>query len=223
MNTIAIIEPNTLAVMGLRQLLQAVVPVMEVEAFATFDELQQADHGQFVHYFVAQTVVLEHQPYFLERLRQTLVLTTSRDPQAHLGRFKSLCVSQGEQQLVRSILQLQQRGHSGGRNLPPGATMHHAAHHAGHASHPTGHAGHPAGQAAQPADDEQPVLSNREIEVLSLIVQGLINKEVADRLNISLATVVTHRKNIVDKTGLRSLAALTIYAVMHGYVDISNI
>lgn len=191
---IAIVEPNTLAVMGLRQLLQAVVPMMETETFATFGELEANDHGQFVHYFVAQTVVVEHQQYFLDRLRQTLVLTTSRDPQAHLGRFKSLCVSQGEQQLVRSILQLQQRGHGGGRNLP-------------HVQ----------------AEEAQPVLSNREVEVLSLLVQGLINKEVADRLCISLATVVSHRKNIVEKTGLRSLAALTIYAVMHGYVDISNI
>lgn len=192
---IAIVDPNTLAVMGLRQLLQAVMPIMEVEVFGTFEALAAADHGQFVHYFVAQTVVLEHQQYFLERLRQTLVLTTSRDPQAHLGRFKSLCVSQQEPQLVRSLLQLQQRGHGGGRNLP------------------------------HPADGHEPVpvLSNREVEVLSLLVQGLINKEVADRLNISLATVITHRKNITEKLGLRSLSALTIYAVMHGYVDISNI
>lgn len=191
---VAIIDPNTLAVMGLRQLLQAVMPIMEVEAFGSFEELERADKGQFVHYFVAQTVVLEHQQYFVERMRKTLVLTTSHDPQAHLGRFKSLCISVSEQQLVRAILQMQQRGHSGGRNLPQ----------------PT-------------VESSQPLLSNREVEVLSLIVQGLINKEVADRLNISLATVVTHRKNIVEKLGLRSLSALTIYAVMHGYVDISNI
>lgn len=191
---IAIAEPNTLAAMGLRQLLHAVVPGVEAEAFATFSDLEEADRGQFVHYFVAQTMVVEHQPYFLQRLRQTLVLTTSRDPQAHLGRFKSLCVSQPEQQLARSILQLRQRGHGAAPTSP---------------------------QPASPASP--PSLTNREIEVLALLVRGLLNKEVADRLNISLATAVTHRKNIVEKTGLRSLAALTIYAVMHGYVDISEI
>ena len=59
--------------------------------------------------------------------------------------------------------------------------------------------------------------------MLSLIVQGFINKEIADQLNIGLTTVISHRKNIMDKLGLKSVSALTIYAVMHGYVDINNI
>jgi len=58
---------------------------------------------------------------------------------------------------------------------------------------------------------------------MTLIVQGHINKEIADRLNIALATVITHRRNIMDKLGLKSVSALTIYAVMHGYVDINKI
>ena len=67
------------------------------------------------------------------------------------------------------------------------------------------------------------ILSTREIEVISLIVQGYINKEIAEKLHIGLATVITHRKNIMDKLGLKSVSALTIYAVMHGYVDINRI
>ena len=66
-------------------------------------------------------------------------------------------------------------------------------------------------------------LSDREAEVMVLIVKGYINKEIADRLNISLATVITHRKNIMTKLGLRSVSALTIYAVMHGYIDIDQV
>ena len=58
---------------------------------------------------------------------------------------------------------------------------------------------------------------------MSLIVQGFINKEIADKLNIGLSTVVTHRKNIMDKLGFKSVSALTIYAVMHGYVDINRV
>ena len=58
---------------------------------------------------------------------------------------------------------------------------------------------------------------------MSLIVQGYINKEIADKLNIGLTTVITHRKNIMDKLGLKSVSALTIYAVMNGYVDIHKI
>ena len=70
---------------------------------------------------------------------------------------------------------------------------------------------------------QKKVLSDREIEVMALIVQGFINKEIADKLHISLSTVITHRKNIMDKLGLRSVSALTIYAVTHAYVDINTI
>ena len=66
-------------------------------------------------------------------------------------------------------------------------------------------------------------MTNSEIEVLSLVVQGYINKEIAIKLNISLTTVITHRKNIMEKLGMKSVSALTIYAVMHGYVDINKI
>jgi DNA-binding NarL/FixJ family response regulator len=59
--------------------------------------------------------------------------------------------------------------------------------------------------------------------VMSLIVKGCINKEIADKLNIGMTTVITHRKNIMEKLGLKSVSALTIYAVMHGYVDINKI
>jgi DNA-binding NarL/FixJ family response regulator len=69
----------------------------------------------------------------------------------------------------------------------------------------------------------QDILSRREIEVMSLIVQGYINKEVADKLNIGLSTVVTHRKNIMEKLGLKSVSALTIYAVTHGYVEMEKV
>ena len=70
---------------------------------------------------------------------------------------------------------------------------------------------------------QRKILTDREIEVMTLIVQGLINKEIADKLNIGLATVITHRKNIMEKLGMKSVSALTIYAVMHGYVDINKI
>ena len=82
--------------------------------------------------------------------------------------------------------------------------------------------GHGHAQVAN-ASQEDSVLSLREIEVLRLVVQGYINKEIADKLNIGLATVITHRKNIMEKLGMKSVSALTIYAVMHGYVDINKI
>lgn len=66
-------------------------------------------------------------------------------------------------------------------------------------------------------------LSQREKEVLELIVKGFINKEIADRLNISTSTVIFHRKNICERIGSKSIGRLTIYAVMNGIVDLREI
>lgn len=191
---IAIVDPNTLAVMGMRQMLQHVMPIMSVEAFSTFDDLLMHDADRFVHFFVAQSVVLEHRPFFLERRHKTIVTTPSLNPQTQLGSFHSLCINQPEEELVRDLLHLVQGAHGGGRNLPP---MPHAL--------------------------NDRVLSDRETEVLSLVAQGRLNKQIAGQLHISLSTVVSHRKNIQEKLGMKSVSALTIYAVMHGYVDVNKI
>ena len=74
-----------------------------------------------------------------------------------------------------------------------------------------------------PAEHPQVLLSAREIEVLVLITKGLINKEIADKLNISLTTVITHRNNITEKLGIKSVSGLTIYAVMNGYIEADRI
>ncbi|MEG0948508.1 MAG: response regulator transcription factor [Bacteroidales bacterium] len=67
--------------------------------------------------------------------------------------------------------------------------------------------------------ETQEELSSREIEVLKLITRGLINKEIADELCISLNTVLTHRKNITSKLGIKTVSGLTFYAMMNGYTD----
>ena len=68
------------------------------------------------------------------------------------------------------------------------------------------------------APDENYDLSEREIEVLSLLAQGLSSKEIASRLNIAVNTVNTHRKNITKKTGMKSVAALAVYATINGMI-----
>lgn len=61
-------------------------------------------------------------------------------------------------------------------------------------------------------------LSPREIEVLKLVVAGFINKEIAEQLNISFHTVLSHRKNISAKLGIKSVSGLSVYAMMNGYL-----
>jgi DNA-binding NarL/FixJ family response regulator len=58
-------------------------------------------------------------------------------------------------------------------------------------------------------------LSDRETEILVSVVKGLQNKEIADAHNISIHTVISHRKNISRKTGIKSVAGLTVYALLH--------
>lgn len=62
-------------------------------------------------------------------------------------------------------------------------------------------------------------LSERERDVLVLVARGMTNKEIASELNISPHTVISHRKNIVHKTGIRSVAGLTVYAVLNKLID----
>lgn len=62
-------------------------------------------------------------------------------------------------------------------------------------------------------------LTNREIEILKLIVQGCLNKEIADKLHISLNTVLSHRKNIISKTGIKTVSGLTFYCISNGFVS----
>ncbi len=73
---------------------------------------------------------------------------------------------------------------------------------------------------SDPAAEE---LSNREKEVLIELVNGLSNKEIADKLHISKHTVISHRKNISQKAGIKSLAGLTIYAITQNIISIEDI
>lgn len=59
-------------------------------------------------------------------------------------------------------------------------------------------------------------LSKREIEVIELVAQGFSNKEIAEGLFLSVHTVLTHRKNLMQKLGLKNTAGLVVYAVQNG-------
>lgn len=191
---IAIIDPNTLSSMGLKTILEKIIPQVTVRCFGSFKELTDDTPDMYVHYFVASQIVLEHTAFFLERKRKTLALTIGNQTGRVLeDTFFTLDIHQPEEMLVRTILKL-----------------YHCK-------------GHPHPKKPNEREQEANKLSAREIEVLVLIVKGLINKEIADRLNISLTTVISHRKNIMEKLGIRSVSGLTIYAVINGYIEANQI
>lgn len=70
---------------------------------------------------------------------------------------------------------------------------------------------------------EDSAISFRELEVLKLVALGLLNKEIADRLNISLNTVLSHRKNITAKLGIKTVSGLIFYCISHGYISADEI
>jgi len=66
-------------------------------------------------------------------------------------------------------------------------------------------------------------LSLREKEILVCVAKGMLNKEIADQFNLSIYTVMTHRKNITRKTGIKTVAGLTVYALLNNLIDSSAV
>ena len=192
---IAIVEANTLTSLGLKTILERMIPMAVIRTFHSFGELTDDTPDMYAHYFISAQIYVEHNAFFLPRKRKTIVLAGDSH-QFQLSGVPILNIYQAEEQLVKDILKLHQHAHHDGypvKDMPPTPPT-------------TGHE-----------------LSAREIEVLVLITKGLINKEIADKLNIGLTTVITHRKNITEKLGIKSVSGLTIYAVMNGYVEADHI
>lgn len=72
-------------------------------------------------------------------------------------------------------------------------------------------------------DEETEVLSQREKEIIVCVVKGMTNKAIADKLFISIHTVITHRRNIARKLQIHSPAGLTIYAIVNKLVDLKDV
>lgn len=182
---IAIIEQNTLAALGLRTIIEELIPDAVIRTFASFGQLTDDTPDMYAHYFVSAQIYFAHTAFFLERKPKTIVLSSGEQPQ--LNGVPTLDCTLPQDRLVKAIVSLRRYGHR------PNA--------------------HPA------VSNTEHDLSPREIEVLVLVTKGYINKEIAERLNISLTTVISHRKNITEKLGIKSVSALAIYAVMHGYIN----
>ena len=185
---IAIVEANTLTSLGLKTILERMIPMAVIRTFHSFGELTDDTPDMYAHYFISAQIYVEHNAFFLPRKRKTIVLAGDSH-QFQLSGVPILNIYQAEEQLVKDILKLHQHAHHDGypvKDMPPTPPT-------------TGH------------------------EVLVLITKGLINKEIADKLNIGLTTVITHRKNITEKLGIKSVSGLTIYAVMNGYVEADRI
>ena len=193
---IVIIHSNSLCCLAMRAILSDIAPFMGMLGdieIATFNSMEELQAN------TPQSVIL----YFVE----DKIALQRIDFFASQVR-RCIILTEGEQPLLSDFRKVDVRQTE--RDLIKSfLTIHNAA----HSSH----------MGAAHTKKEPELLSEREKEVLALIVKGYINKEIADRLNISTPTVIFHRKNLVEKIGSKSIGRLTIYAVMNGIVDFKEL
>ncbi len=185
---IAVAAPNVLMGVGMKSILEKIIPAADVELFGDFESFTEADPERFFHFFVAAQLFVTHGSFFRARRSKTILLCSGQ-PQPAYADMHCIDVCTNEEAIVRDILRMHHGAHRS-EHIVPGAVRPEAAH-----------------------------LSGREAEVLALIARGYMNKQIADSLQIGLTTVISHRRNIMEKLGIRSVAGLAIYALTAGYVD----
>ena len=190
---IAIIDRNTLSGMALRSLLWNSLSNVEVHLYGTMDSFIKDSNRHFIHFFVHSDILFRHIDEFITLRKQTTVLHEGGGCRFVREGFNVLDLSLSENELKDRIMQIQFISRYEDRL----DTRY----------------GKGAGS----------VLTEREEEVLKLIIKGLINKEIAEELKISLPTAIFHRNNICEKLQTRSIGKLTIFAVLSGIVDINDI
>lgn len=195
---IAIIDSNTLSCMGLKNILERIIPMAVIRTFCSFGQLIDDTPDYYFHYFVSAQIYFEHMHFFAPRKHKSIILATGISPQLKISGLHVLNICQPEEVLIKEILLLNRSAHEKGYPIKEDVS---------------------ATQQTSPVSE----LTPREREVLILLVQGYINKEIADKLYISLTTVISHRKNITEKLGIKSISGLTIYAVMNGFIDADRI
>ena len=199
----AVIDNNVLACRGLQGLLQRLIPIGTIDTFESYEALIENQPNQYAHFFVSARIYFEHSSFFRQRPFQTIVLTNGENLPREPG-VLMLNVCRKEEEMWPALLQLHSHGHGHGQHRPRASKAELEALWNNH------------------NEEERQPLTLREIEVATLLAKGLINKEVADRLNISMTTVITHRKNIMTKLGAHALSDIIIYVVMNGYLDLGE-
>lgn len=190
----AIIDRNTLSYMALKHVLQDMFNHVEVLAYNTLDEFIRDSNRHFVHFFVSSDILFLNSDEFEMLKHQTTVLSAGAAPNIEKTGYRLLDIPLPEDQITQQLRHLQNTGRYESRS-----------------------------KSSIDAGAPLQRLSQREKEVLRLIVKGKLNKEVADELNVSLATAIFHRNNICDKLQTRSVGKLTVLAVLSGLVDINEI
>lgn len=195
---IVIIHPNSLCCLAMRTILTDIAPFIDM--FRDVEVLSYNSFEEFTSdnpanaiHFFISDTILNNNINFFNAISRRCIVLVEGDDTLKGEEFRCVDIRRPERELLKAFLMMQN-----------------AAHHAHGMEH---HA----------TLEEKELLSQREKDVLALIVKGYINKEIADMLNISTPTVIFHRRNISEKIGSRAIGRQTIYAVMNGIVDVKDL
>ena len=190
----AIIDSNTLECISLRNVLWDVFNGVEIYTYGNMDAFIRDSNRHFVHFFVASDIIFTCADEFEMLKDQTTVISLGPNRLYEESGFKVLDTTMPEMELIHELSKLQATGKYGKISPIPAST--------------------------RSITDK---LSDREREVLTLMIKGHINKEIASELGISLPTAIFHRNNICQKLKTRSIGKMTVYAVMAGMIDINEV
>ena len=190
----AIIDSNTLEATSLRNILWDVFNGVEIHTYGNMDAFIRDSNRHFVHFFVASDIIFTCADEFDTLKDQTTVISSGPNRPYEESGYKVLDTTLPELELIQEIARLQATGKYGKPSTVPTETR-----------------------------SIMDRLSDREKEVLRLMIKGHINKEIAGLLGISLPTAIFHRNNICLKLKTRSIGKMTVYAVLAGMIDINEI
>lgn len=190
----AIINTNNLECMALRNMLWDRFNGVEIYTYNTLEAFIRDSNRHFVHFFVSSDIIFSNMEEFDTLKDQTTVISHGANPLYEEAGFKVMDICLPEHEIINSLTQLQGSGQYS-----------------------------EAGKEQTHSCKVVERLSSREKEVLKLLAQGHINKEIADRLGIALTTVIFHRNNLCLKLKTRSVGKMTVYAVLAGILDINDL
>ena len=194
---IAIVIANTLSSIGLASIFRRMMPSADIATYSsTAALLHSPNPDHYYHFFVTAEQLLVATTFFLARQSRTIVLLQGPEALQLPQGFHQLNVQQEESLLIKDIIRLAHTSHTTKGSEPEAVRI----------------------AKGCPSAPLSPQLTAREQEVLQGIVCGMINKEIAHRLGVSISTIITHRNHLTAKLGTRNVASLTLYAVTHGIV-----
>ena len=192
---IAIIDHNTLSSIALQNILTDNYRNVEICAYGTMNDFIKDSNRHFIHFFVSSDIMFRHIDEFETLRSQTTVLSEGEDRRFCKAGYNVLDISMSENEITGKLLKIQLVSRYEDNDL----------------------------NCKKRERNNGEELSPREKDVLKLMVKGLINKEIAESLGISMTTVIFHRNNICEKLQTRSLGRLTIFAVLSSIIDINEI